>query len=84
MKTQILLNFTFFESDNRSWISVFLNVKNVKLLFLIDKIPKNADQIMKELLSDNNIVTSKLKSCVTLKKGESKELLQKPRRRKWK
>ena len=78
MKTWILLNSTYFESDNESWILLFLNVKNVKLLSLKGKLPKNAGQIIKELLSDNNIVTSKFKSCVTLKKDESGELLQKP------
>ena len=74
-----LINSTFFESDNKSWILVFLTAK---LLFLKGKLPKNAGQIIKELLLDNNIVTSKFKSCVTLKKDESEELLQKPRRRK--
>ena len=82
MKTWIELNSTFFESDNKSWILVFLNVKNVKSLFLKGKLPKNAGQIIKKLLSDNNIVTSKFKSCVTLKKDESEELLQKHCRRK--
>ena len=57
MKTWILLNSTYFESDNESWILLFLNVKNVKLLSLKGKLPKNAGQIIKELLSDNNIVT---------------------------
>ena len=76
------MNSTFFESDDKSWILVFLTAKNVKLLLLKGKLPKNAGQIIKELLSDNNIVTSKFKSCVTLKKDESEELLQKPRRRK--
>ena len=61
---------------------MFLTVKNVKLLFLKGKLPKNAGQIIKELLSNNNIVTSKFKSCVTLKKDESEKLLQEPRRKK--
>ena len=51
-----------------------LNVKNAELLFLKGNLPKNAGQIIKEFLSDN-IVTSKFKSCVTLKKDESEELL---------
>ena len=76
------MNSTFFESDDKSWILVFLTAKNVKLLLLKGKLPKNAGQIIKELLSDNNIVTSKFKSCVTLKNDESEELLQKPHRRK--
>ena len=76
------MNSTFFESDNKNWILVFPNVKNVKLLFLKGKLPKNVVQIIKELLSDNNIVTSKFKSCATLKRDESEELLQKPHRRK--
>ena len=76
------MNSTFFEPDNKSWILVFLTAKNLKFFFLKGKLPKNAGQVIKELLSDNNIVTSKFKSCVTLKKDESEELLQKSRRRK--
>ena len=82
MKTYILLNSTFFESDNWNWILVVLNVKNIWLLFLKGKLSKNAGQIIKELLSDNNNVTSKFKSCATLKKNEPEELLQKLLRRK--
>ena len=81
-QNQIIKDNKSFESDDKSWILVFLTAKNVKLLLLKGKLPKNAGQIIKELLSDNNIVTSKFKSCVTLKKDESEELLQKPRRRK--